>query len=117
MERIALGYRIGEVRAAIAGLRDSLDATLSRLDDFDSLVSQTAGEARSVADTLGARPGGGFFPLGFFAIVGVGLAALAIFSPQTLTRWYDTLRNFARQNAGSVASTAQDQLGGMTHQQ
>ncbi len=112
MERTALDQQINQLRDAIVGLRSHLDDTLSRIEDFGSLVNKTAEEARGVADTLGQRPSGGFLPFSFLGFLGLGLVALWIVSPQTLSRWYDQLRGYLRAQGEQIGETTREQFGG-----
>lgn len=112
MERTALEYQINKLRDAIVGLRSHLDDTLDRIEDFGSLVDRTAEEAKQVAETLGGRPSRGILPMSLLGFVGLGVVALWIFSPQTLTRLYDQVRSFVEQQSRQMGATARERFGG-----
>ncbi len=114
MERTALYYQIDQLRNAIVGLRSHLDDTLGRIENFDAQLTKTAEQAREVSDALwGGRPRGSFVPFGFLGFLGLGVIVLAIFSPQTLTRWYDDARRFADEQSRRLNTVAREQFGEM----
>lgn len=112
MERTALESQIGQLRDAIIGLRDHLDDTLGRIEEFGSLVTKTAREAHEVAETLGGkRPPAGILSMGVLGFIGFGVLALAIFSPQTLNRLYEQARHFVEEQSRYLGGVAREQFG------
>lgn len=96
----------GKLRDGIVELRDRLDATLGRLDEFNEVVDRTAGEARSVAEALGFGPRRKRPGIGILGIIGIGIGALYLLSPQTVTGAIGRVRGFFEQM--DLADTAQE---------
>lgn len=111
MEHTALSGQINQVRNSIVGLRDHLEDTLGRLENLETLAGRTAEEAQEVARTLGReRPTAGLLSIGWLGFLGIGLAALYVFSPQTVNRWFEQARHFFEQRSHEVGRMAQERF-------
>lgn len=96
MQTTALKTQVTRVRDDMAAMRKHLDDMLGKMDSFVNLADRTAKEADDLAKSL-SRPSYhigrmGLPRIGLVPTLLIGLGAVAIYSPDTLSRAWDWTR-------------------------